>query len=102
MARADSQFRPGASGNPGGRPKDPLLHALRRKMTAKQANELTAILLARALDGDLKAIEMIWDRVGGKPVARQEQGEPGAFREGFEIRLIRAGGDDDDGEAAAS
>jgi len=97
------RFEPGRSGNPGGRPKDPLLHALRKKLTAKQANALMGVLVEQALRGDMKALEMIWDRVAGKPVARAEQGGPGDFARGFEIRLIRvARGDDADDDAAAS
>jgi Family of unknown function (DUF5681) len=94
-------WRAGESGNPRGARPDPLLHALRRKMTAKQAQQLMAVLLERALDGDMKAMEMIWDRMAGKPIARQEQGEPGDFSRGFEIRLVRAG-DDDGADAPAS
>jgi hypothetical protein len=69
-------------------------------MTAKQATALMAVLLERALDGDMKAMEMIWDRVAGKPIARQEQGGPGDFSRGFEIRLIRVD-EHDDADGAA-
>lgn len=102
VANLRPPWRKGESGNPRGARPDPLLHALRKKITAKQAAGLAAILLERALDGDMKALEMIWDRTAGKPVARQEQGEPGAFAEGFEIRLIRVSDDDGDGESRAS
>ena len=95
-------FMRGQSGNPGGRPKDPLLHALRRKLTVKQANALMDVLVNEALNGDLKAFEMIWDRMAGKPIQRAEQGGPGDFSRGFEIRLIRVGTDDGDDDAATA
>lgn len=92
-------WQSGQSGNPKGKAPDPLLRQLRKKLTASEAGELVEILLSKARDGDLKALEMIWDRIAGKPVAREEQGGPGAFTRGFEIRLIRV---DDDAEPAAS
>ena len=94
-------FKPGQSGNPRGKAPDPLLRALRKRLTTKQADELTTVLLDRARDGDMKALEMIWDRIAGKAVARQEQGGPGEFSRGFEIRLIRVG-DDGDGDETSS
>jgi hypothetical protein len=94
-------FRHGQSGNPKGKAPDPLLKALRKKLTAGEAAKLTDVLLEKAGDGDMKALEMIWDRIAGKAVARQEQGEPGAFSRGFEIRLVRVGNDGDDETAEA-
>ena len=93
-ARANSlanlvPFRPGQSGNPRGKVPDPLLKALRKRLTVAEAAKLTDVLLEKAEDGDMKALEMIWDRVAGKAVARQEQGGPGDFARGFEIRLVR-------------
>ena len=35
--------------------------------------------IARAKAGDVRFAEMIYARIAGKPVERQEQGEPGAF-----------------------
>ena len=92
--KAPTNLRPawpkGVSGNPRGRRPDPLLHELRKRMSTKQAAQLVDVLLERAMAGDMRALEMIWDRMSGKPVARQETGEPGAFAKGFEIRLVRA------------
>lgn len=93
------RFQPGQSGNPGGRPKDTLLAALKKKLTREQAEELVGVLVTRALAGDMKALEMIWDRMAGKVVGREEIGGPGAFAKGFEIRLVRV---DDGDEARAS
>jgi hypothetical protein len=89
----------GESGNPGGRRKDPLLQALRSKVTPAMAQDLMGVLLERANAGDMKAMEMLWDRMAGKAIARNEQGEPGAFSHGYEIRLVRV---EDDGDAQAS
>ena len=89
-------FPPGQSGNPNGRARDPLLAALRRRLTPEQAVELMEVLVTRAAAGDMKAMEMIWDRMAGKVVGREEVGGPGAFSKGFEIRLVRV----DDGDQA--
>lgn len=72
-------FAKGVSGNPSGRPKDVLTHAIREKLTPDQASALADKLMALAMAGDLKALEIVLDRVEGKAVARQEQGDPGAF-----------------------
>lgn len=95
-------FVRGQSGNPGGRPRDPLLHALRKKLTAKQAGALMDVLVKQALSGDMKSMEMIWDRVAGKPIAREEQGRPGDFSRGFEIRLVHVSDDDSSADTATS
>jgi hypothetical protein len=80
---------------------DPLLRALKKKLTVSEATELMAVLLEKAHDGDMKALEMIWDRIAGKPVAREERGGPGAFSRGFEIRLVRVG-DDEHGDETST
>ena len=51
---------------------------------------------------DRQAIEYLIDRVLGKPIDRTEQGNPGEFKQGYVIRLIRADEGDDDGTATAS
>ncbi len=95
-------FKPGQSGNPRGRAPDPLLRALKKKLTASEAADLTDVLFEKARDGDMKALEMIWDRIAGKPVAREERGGPGAFSKGFEIRLIRVGNDEHGDETSTA
>src|SRR4051812_38235267 len=94
MPSSDTWFKKGTSGNPRGARPDPLLPALKRKLTATQAADLVDMLIARAMDGDLRALEMAWDRIAGKVVAREETGSPGAFSPGFEIRLVRVDGDE--------
>lgn len=72
-------FKPGQSGNPNGRPKDYITQAIRKIVTAEEAEALAKVLTNMALSGDLKAMEMVMDRAEGKPIARQEQGKPGDF-----------------------
>ena len=88
-ARAKSESRPkadrpwlfkkGQSGNPGGRPKDYVTQAIRQIVGPDDALEMARVLFALAKNGDLKAMEMVMDRVEGKAVARNENGSPGEF-----------------------
>jgi hypothetical protein len=70
------KWQKGQSGNPKGRIKGKkvLTDELRRLLDAKwrpfgQTNRelLAQVLMAKALQGDLKAIEYIWDRLEGRP-----------------------------------
>lgn len=58
---------------------DPLLAALKGKMTSEKAEALAEVILQKALSGDLAAAQMVWDRLEGKAIGRQEQGSPGDF-----------------------
>ena len=72
------KFKPGQSGNPGGRPKkgETLTDILRKYLeghddenpaiTRKQ--RLAEELYNRAIEGDVTAIKYTYDRVDGKPV----------------------------------
>jgi hypothetical protein len=73
-------IKPGERRNPSGRPADLLSKALRRRLSKEDAERIADVLIAEAMAGNLKAIEIIWDRLEGKPVARQEHGEPGDFQ----------------------
>lgn len=87
-----TQWKPGQSGNPGGRPKSaPLSQACRELLTQPVPNNPTCTyaqaiaqkLAERALKGDILAAREIADRAEGK--ARQSiQFENPAFREAFD------------------
>ena len=78
MPKEETQFKPGESGNPNGRPRTEnswryLLEqvgqeehkAENEKLTKKQL--IAKVLYQNALKGNLKAIEMIMNRMEGQP-----------------------------------
>ncbi len=64
-------WKPGQSGNPGGRPRkqllDELLEDLLTSNHSELARELAGALIARARKGDIRAIQLIAERTQGKP-----------------------------------
>ena len=84
----EHQFKPGQSGNPNGRPKGIGIEAQLRlllefvmddccPLTGMEGQTagalLNAQLVAKAVkEGDLKAIDMVYDRLEGKAVARNK------------------------------
>ena len=68
-------WKPGQSGNPGGRPKrDAITEALREQLesqsedaTGSVADAIAAVLVKRALGGGVRAIREIADRTEGRP-----------------------------------
>jgi hypothetical protein len=73
-------WKPGQSGNPGGRPKARLIdQVLEEKLLSKDSKLAAAIaqkLLDRANRGDLKAIQLIAERTQGKPKRQMELSGP--------------------------
>jgi len=73
MARVENlkPWKPGQSGNPGGRPKKRLIdEALEQLLEANDsaaAREVAAALLDRARKGDMRAIQLVAERTQGKP-----------------------------------
>ncbi len=67
-------YKPGESGNPGGRPKGKSLTAVLRELldeiprgdTAKLKERIVKALLDKALKGDTKALDLIFERADGK------------------------------------
>lgn len=73
MASAETQFKPGVSGNPGGRPKTrPFADALRAELEAagddgEVLRLIAAKLIEDAKSGNLAAVKELADRLDGKP-----------------------------------
>ena len=70
----NGRFRPGQSGNPGGRPAGKTIGAvLRDKLDEADADghtpaeRIANTLIGLAVGGDVRAIGLIYDRVEGKP-----------------------------------
>lgn len=82
----ESQFKPGQSGNPSGRPKSkPFKEALLRALQAAGGDRpkldfVAAALFAKACEGDVSAIRELADRIDGKVPQGIENGDDGALR----------------------
>ena len=74
-----TRFRQGRSGNPGGKVRDPLTRELREALTPEDRKKIIDTVISFAKAGKVEYVHMIWDRIEGKVVARQEAGDPGAF-----------------------
>ncbi len=65
----EGQWKPGQTGNPGGRPKwKPLTEALQALLEEEPAlnKELVKAWVVKAGRGDVSAANMLWDRLEGK------------------------------------
>ena len=73
-------WKPGQSGNPGGRPRRRLIdQVLEERLLNKDSALATAIanrLLDRARRGELKAIQLVAERTQGKPRRQMELSGP--------------------------
>jgi len=93
-------WKPGQSGNPGGRPKrDAITAALREQLesqredaTGSVADAIAAVLVKRALGGDVRAIREIADRTEG----RRQQIKVEAQLQDSEDRVDLSGVSDDE------
>src|SRR5271165_5916351 len=73
-------FKPGESGNPGGRPARPLTERLLAQLMKSDGAEAAAIvraLLDKAKTGDVAAYNSIRDSVEGKPTQNLELKQQG-------------------------
>lgn len=87
MTNVSTQFKPGQSGNPGGRPKrgwnwaklfeeavDEELTTKDGKMTAQAKQFIVKKLVRMAVDGDMVAVKEIINRMDGMPKQSTEIG----------------------------
>ena len=87
-------FKPGKSGNPGGRPKSKLNQLLAKHLGLK-ANDsgekwemlLVKRVIALAVTGDKWALEFIWDRLEGKPAHHLTDGDGNDIPVRFTLNL---------------
>jgi len=74
-AIAAHRWKPGQSGNPGGRTAKPISDKMLAKLVAhkgKVAGAIAEAAIRKAMDGDIAAFCAITDRIEGKPVQRVE------------------------------
>lgn len=80
MANIDGHDSRGrfTSGNPGGRGRriDALKKALENAVTAEDIQDIAEALKEKAKDGDIKAAELIFNRLFGKPAQNRAAAEP--------------------------
>jgi Family of unknown function (DUF5681) len=78
-------FVAGRSGNPGGKSKALLTAVLRERLTEQDAAQISDVLIAQAKAGNLKAVELILDRLEGRPLQRNENSGPDGGPQRYEL-----------------
>ena len=66
------QWKKGQSGNPKGRPPDLIKTMLKAVGDEKGLREIADAIMKKALKGDVKAAEFVYDRLYGKPKQSQD------------------------------
>ena len=79
MAGESTRFKPGQSGNPGGRPKGiSMSKVLTDELSVEEARKVIRAVVRRAKKGDVKAASLLFDRTDGKaPQPLEHSGEGG-------------------------
>jgi hypothetical protein len=81
-------WKKGVSGNPGGRPKKKLIDEALEELLLSNNSELAVAiakkLLVRAKSGEVKAIQLVAERVEGKAKAKMEVSGP----DGEELQIL--------------
>ena len=72
-------WRKGQTGNPGGRPRAIATQILRQEITEEYLVTIWQVTISQAKAGDATARREILDRLEGKPVQRNENGDVGEF-----------------------
>jgi hypothetical protein len=68
MGAGNPNWKPGVSGNPGGLEKQKLFRrALRECLSVEEAKEIARKVISMAKAGDLMAVNIVADRLDGKP-----------------------------------
>jgi aromatic ring-opening dioxygenase LigB subunit len=95
QAFIEKQWKPGQSGNPGGRPKkklvDEALLELLEAADSKEAIEIAKKLIEKAKE-DTKAAQLVAERTQGKPSQKVEVSGPdgGPVQGEFVIKFVKA------------
>jgi hypothetical protein len=89
------RWQPGESGNPNGRPKkgysisEMMKEMLGNKPDVKES--IGSVIVAKAMEGDMQAIKLVWEYMDGKPkqaiVGGGEDDEP--IQHSMTIKFVR-------------